>query len=115
MTWQEFVFRMNGYPLSRAKADLEKVRSLPENEFPHYQQEAAMAIAKHHYSNNSFYRKKVGDRFPGTLGGFAYHGENRLPGAASLNDFERIFGEECVYLKNFRILWSSHVFCPRQV
>lgn len=55
---------MNGYPLSRAKADLEKVRSLPENEFPHYQQEAAMAIAKHHYSNNSFYRKKVGDRFP---------------------------------------------------
>jgi phenylacetate-CoA ligase len=64
MTWQEFVFRINGYPLSRAKSDLKKIRSIPENEFERYQQDAANTIARHHYNTNLFYRSKVGDSFP---------------------------------------------------
>jgi len=64
MTWQEFVFRINGYPIDKARIDLEKIRSIPESEFLTYQLKSAMEIARHHYSTNQFYRKKVKGDFP---------------------------------------------------
>ncbi|HRF35011.1 MAG TPA: hypothetical protein PLM56_16015 [Cyclobacteriaceae bacterium] len=64
MTWQELVFRINGYPLAKAKADLVKIQSMEDKDFVKYQQDAAMSIARHHYEANEFYRAKVKGPFP---------------------------------------------------
>lgn len=58
------MFWVNGYPIAKAKSDLEDIRRLPELEFSQFQQKAAFAIARHHYKSNPFYRNKVGDSFP---------------------------------------------------
>ena len=44
--------------------ELKQVQSLSHEEFHKFQENKKWEIARYHYENNTFYRKKVGDYFP---------------------------------------------------
>ena len=53
-----------GYNIKHASNELKKIQTLSSIEFYKWQIKKKWEIARFHYENNSFYRKKVGDCFP---------------------------------------------------
>ena len=60
----ETYLKLAGYDINLASNELKRIQSLPLEEFRKWQDEKKWWIAKHHYDNNPFYRKKVGNYFP---------------------------------------------------
>ena len=60
----ETYLKLTGYDINLASNELKRIQSLPIEEFRNWQDEKKWWIAKHHYDNNPFYRKKVGNCFP---------------------------------------------------
>jgi len=60
----EIYLRLTGYDIIRCQNDLKRIRSLSPRDFQEWQDNKKWGIAKYHYDNNPFYRKKVGAHFP---------------------------------------------------
>jgi phenylacetate-CoA ligase len=58
------ILKLQDYPVQQAAEDLKKIQSLDKDAFIEWQQNAAWAVAKHHYQHNAFYKNKVGNVFP---------------------------------------------------
>lgn len=55
--------RLNGFPIKKAKAELDKILSISEADFPKFLEEKKSSIVEFHLKNNSFYRELVGSNF----------------------------------------------------
>lgn len=64
MSFQDLVFLLNGYPVLKAGKDINQIRLLKGKDFVDYQQKAKWEIVQHHFTNNPFYRGKVGSEIP---------------------------------------------------
>ena len=60
----ELYLRLTGYNIGAAEKKLSHVQSLDTNKFCNWQENQKWWIARHHYDNNPFYRKKIGKHFP---------------------------------------------------
>jgi len=60
----EAYMKLIGYDINVASERLRQIQLLLPNEFRKWQNDQKWTIAKHHYDNNPFYRKKVGKYFP---------------------------------------------------
>ena len=60
----ETYLKFTGYDISHASNELKQIQSLSVEEFQKWQSNKKWEIARYHYDNNPFYRKKVGNHFP---------------------------------------------------
>ena len=60
----ESYLKLTGYDIELAGKQLKYIQSLTPDEFRKWQDDQKWKIARHHYDNNPFYRKKVGNYFP---------------------------------------------------
>ena len=60
----EVYLQLTGYNVNYFINELKQVQSLSHEEFRKFQENKKWEIARYHYENNPFYRKKVGDCFP---------------------------------------------------
>jgi phenylacetate-CoA ligase len=56
----DFSLQINGFPMHKAKAELQKIQSIPEQEFEAFIENKKQEIVDYHLKNNSSYRKLVG-------------------------------------------------------
>ncbi|MBP6551496.1 MAG: phenylacetate--CoA ligase family protein [Flavobacterium sp.] len=56
----DFSLRVNGFPMKEAKADLQKIQAIPEQEFEAFIENKKQEIVDYHLKNNSSYQKLVG-------------------------------------------------------
>ena len=56
--------KFTGYDISRAGKELKQIQSLSPDEFQKWQSNKKWEIARYHFYNNAFYRKKIGKNFP---------------------------------------------------
>jgi len=54
--------QLNGFPLKKAKSDLEKIINLTEEEYAFFLQNKKKDIVDFHLQNNPFYKKLIGDK-----------------------------------------------------
>jgi len=60
----EAFLKLSGFDINAASERLRQIQSLSPEKFLKWQNNQKWVIAKHHYDNNPFYRKKVGKYFP---------------------------------------------------
>jgi len=60
----EISMKMAGFNICQATQELHWIQSLDPEKFCMWQENKKWEIAKYHYSNNPFYRKKIGKCFP---------------------------------------------------
>lgn len=63
-TWFEIYLRLSGYNINQEINKLNQIQSLSIEEFREWKVSQRWEIAKYHYKNNSYYRKKIGRYFP---------------------------------------------------
>lgn len=56
----DFSLKINGFPIKEAKAELQKIQSIPEQEFKAFIENKKQEIVDYHLKNNSSYQKLVG-------------------------------------------------------
>ncbi|HEY6144086.1 MAG TPA: phenylacetate--CoA ligase family protein [Flavobacterium sp.] len=56
----DFSLLINGFPMKEAKAELQKIQSIPEQEYEAFLQNKKQEIVDYHLKNNSSYQKLVG-------------------------------------------------------
>jgi phenylacetate-CoA ligase len=56
----DFSLKLNGFPMKEAKAELQKIGSIPEQEFEDFIENKKQEIVEYHLKNNSSYQKFVG-------------------------------------------------------
>ncbi len=59
-----FTLRLKGFPIGKAKQQLQKIQEITEANFPLYLEEQRKAIFNHHLQHNAFYKKFIGNRIP---------------------------------------------------
>ncbi len=52
--------QLNGFPIKKAKSELRKIQSIPEQEFENFVKNKKQEIVEFHLKNNSYYQKFVG-------------------------------------------------------
>ena len=57
-------FQIQGFNISSARSRLKLIQSLSPDDFRDWQKKQKWKIAKYHYLNTDFYRKKIGRNFP---------------------------------------------------
>lgn len=57
-------FQLKGINISSARSRLNVIQSLGKSDFRKWQNKQKWEIAKYHYLNTDFYRKKIGKKFP---------------------------------------------------
>jgi phenylacetate-CoA ligase len=60
----EICLKLTGYDISHATNELNQIQSLSPEKFYKWEENNKLEIARYHYDNNPFYRKKVGNYFP---------------------------------------------------
>ncbi len=60
-TFFENILKLNGFAIAKAKAELEKIKAIPETEYQKYIEKKRMEIVAYHLNNNLFYKNRVGD------------------------------------------------------
>ncbi len=55
-----FILKLNGYPISKAKKLLKEIQQIPEAQYEAYIKEQQLRIVNFHLQNNSIYRSLVG-------------------------------------------------------
>lgn len=58
----DFSLQLNGFPLKKAKSELEKIINLTEEEYTFFLQNKKKEIVDFHLHNNSFYKQLIGDK-----------------------------------------------------
>ncbi|WP_276133195.1 hypothetical protein [Polluticoccus soli] len=58
------ILTAQGYPFTKAQAQLRSLQKMQVPEFIEWQQKQAWQVARFHYQNNDFYKAKVGSIFP---------------------------------------------------
>lgn len=61
MSFLEFILKSKGFPLNAASRKLEAIQALEGDQFREWQLEQRNAIFKHHYFQNDWYRRFIGD------------------------------------------------------
>ncbi|TRX23741.1 phenylacetate--CoA ligase family protein [Flavobacterium franklandianum] len=56
----DFSLKINGFPMKEAKAELQKIQSIPEQEFEAFIENKKQEIVDYHLKNNSSYQNLVG-------------------------------------------------------
>jgi phenylacetate-CoA ligase len=56
----DFSLQINGFPMQEAKSELQKIQSIPEQEFEAFIENKKQEIVDYHLKNNSSYQKNVG-------------------------------------------------------
>ena len=56
----DFSLQINGFPMQEAKAELQKIQAIPEQEFEAFIENKKQEIVDYHLKNNSSYQKFVG-------------------------------------------------------
>ncbi|MDR6845015.1 phenylacetate--CoA ligase family protein [Flavobacterium granuli] len=56
----DLTLKINGFPMQKAKSELQKIIAIPEDEYGHFIEQKKMEIVNFHLSNNPFYRELVG-------------------------------------------------------
>jgi phenylacetate-CoA ligase len=56
----DLTLQINGFPMQKAKAELQKIVAIPEEEYGHFIEQKKMEIVNFHLNNNPFYRELVG-------------------------------------------------------
>jgi phenylacetate-CoA ligase len=59
----DFSLQINGFPMREAKAELQKIQAIPEQEFETFIENKKQEIVDYHLKNNSSYQKIVGKTF----------------------------------------------------
>lgn len=57
MDWFKLSLQLNKFPIKRAQKTLEKIQSIPEEDFAEYQRKRKNAIIDYHIQHNNFYRE----------------------------------------------------------
>jgi phenylacetate-CoA ligase len=58
----DLTLKLNGFPIQKAKAELRKIISIPEEEYASYIEQKKTEIVNFHLKNNSNYRQFVGEK-----------------------------------------------------
>ena len=53
--------QLNGFPIKKAKSELRKIQSIPEQEFENFYKNKKQEIVEYHLKNNPFYQKFAGN------------------------------------------------------
>ena len=53
--------QLNGFPIKKAKSELRKIQSIPEQEFENFYKNKKQEIVEYHLKNNPFYQKIAGN------------------------------------------------------
>jgi phenylacetate-CoA ligase len=56
----DFSLKINGFPIQKAKAELQKIRAIPEEKYDAFIQDKKKEIVDYHLKNNSYYQQFVG-------------------------------------------------------
>jgi phenylacetate-CoA ligase len=56
----DLTLQINGFPMQEAKAELQKIIAIPEEEYGHFIEQKKMEIVNFHLNNNPFYKELVG-------------------------------------------------------
>ncbi|HKO76898.1 MAG TPA: hypothetical protein VJU52_06755 [Flavobacterium sp.] len=56
----DLTLQINGFPMQKAKAELQKIIAIPEEEYGHFIEQKKMEIVNFHLNNNPFYRELTG-------------------------------------------------------
>jgi phenylacetate-CoA ligase len=56
----DLTLKLNGFPMKKAKAELQKIIAIPEEEYGHFIEQKKNEIVNFHLNNNPFYRELVG-------------------------------------------------------
>ncbi len=59
-----FTLRLKGFPIGKAKQQLQKIQEISDADYPSYMKEQRKAIYNHHLEHNTFYKKFIGNRIP---------------------------------------------------
>ena len=51
--------QLNGFPIKKAKSELLKIQSIPEQEFENFFKNKKQEIVEYHLKNNPFYQKYI--------------------------------------------------------
>lgn len=64
MSFLELSLKLKGFPFEKAVAELNKIKSLKDEEFRKWQENKKREIVKYHYQNTDFYRSKLKKGIP---------------------------------------------------
>ena len=64
LTIFETYLKLTGYDISQSSNELKRIQSLSAEEFRKWNNEQKWKIARYHFDNNNYYRKKVKNNFP---------------------------------------------------
>jgi phenylacetate-CoA ligase len=56
----DLTLQINGFPMQEAKAELQKIIAIPEEDYGHFIEQKKIEIVNFHLNNNSFYKELVG-------------------------------------------------------
>ncbi|HEU4791467.1 MAG TPA: phenylacetate--CoA ligase family protein [Flavobacterium sp.] len=56
----DLTLQINGFPMQKAKSELQKIIAIPEEEYGHFIEQKKLEIVNFHLNNNPFYRELVG-------------------------------------------------------
>jgi phenylacetate-CoA ligase len=56
----DLTLQINGFPMQKAKSELQKIIAIPEEEYGHFIEQKKLEIVNFHLKNNPFYRELVG-------------------------------------------------------
>lgn len=59
----DLTLQINGFPMQKAKSELQKIIAIPEEEYGHFIEQKKMEIVNFHLNNNSSYQKLVDKSF----------------------------------------------------
>lgn len=56
----DLTLQISGFPIQKAKAELQKIIAIPEEEYGHFVEQKKLKIVNFHLNNNPYYRELVG-------------------------------------------------------
>ncbi|PZX95277.1 phenylacetate--CoA ligase family protein [Flavobacterium aquariorum] len=56
----DLTLQINGFPMQKAKSELQKIIAIPEEEYSHFIEQKKLEIVNFHLNNNPFYQELVG-------------------------------------------------------
>ena len=62
MNWFDFTLKLKGFPIEEAKAHLDKIQAIPEENYADYIEAKKQEILEFHLQHNSFYKNLVKDK-----------------------------------------------------
>lgn len=77
----ELIYQVRYYSISEQLSEVERLKSLSDQELREWQKKRSLEIAKHHYENSAVYKRLVGSKFPADWDSLPYTDKSCFQGA----------------------------------